>query len=527
MTLHGLSQGPPLDLAVIGGGVNGAGVARAAARAGLRVALFEADDFGFGTTWRSTKLIHGGLRYLEQGDVGLVRESLAERGRLLRERPWLVRPLRFLLPNLPWSRRPAWQLRIGLSAYDLLAGRSGLPRHRRVDSTKATQLVGGLAPEVAGAFTFFDARARSPERLALELVLEAREAGATVFNHARVVAIAAEGGRVTGLTVRQGEKSVEVPARTIVNAAGPWVDEIAGLAPGTQPGLDLTRGTHIVADLPDHGLRAAVISTARSDGRVFFAIPQGRSVLIGTTDERYEGPAGAVRPTAEDISYLLQEAQTLLPGEGIERTRVVYAYAGLRPLARGRAGHESEVSRRHQVLAYETSGGPAGLLGVTGGKLTTYRTVAADVLQAMGTRARADAPPSFDASGWRSAVDALPGDRDVRARLSAYGPRLADVIALGSHPVCALCGLIEGEIRHAFRQEAAVHLPDVLGRRTGTAWTRERGLCCVETAATIAAEEAGWSHWEGMREVTAYRDMVAFHLPAPETILPQASPGYE
>ncbi|WBL36064.1 FAD-dependent oxidoreductase [Tepidiforma flava] len=190
-----LAGGPPLDVAVIGGGINGAAIARAAAANGLRAALFEASDYGFGTTWRSTKLIHGGLRYLEHGDVGLVFESLRERAWLLATRPYLVRPQRFLLPLLPWTRRPAWQLRMGLATYDLLALYRGVPGHRRLSEARLRELAPYLPAEARGGFSFFDARVIAPERLTWELVREARQLGAACFNHCPVAAVEAPGAQ--------------------------------------------------------------------------------------------------------------------------------------------------------------------------------------------------------------------------------------------------------------------------------------------------------------------------------------------
>ncbi|MEO6397551.1 MAG: FAD-dependent oxidoreductase, partial [Tepidiformaceae bacterium] len=189
MTLETLAAGPPLDLAIIGGGINGCGIAEEAAARGLRVALFEADDFGFGTTWRSTKLIHGGLRYLEHGDVRLVFESLRERAWLLKTRPHLVKPQRFILPMLPWTRRPAWQLRLGLAAYDLLSLYRAVPSHRKLKDGRLHELASALPEETRGGFTFYDARVIAPERLALEMALEARQQGAVIQNHARVARV--------------------------------------------------------------------------------------------------------------------------------------------------------------------------------------------------------------------------------------------------------------------------------------------------------------------------------------------------
>ncbi len=513
VTLEALAGGPPLDVAIVGGGINGAGIFREAARAGLRAALFEADDFGFGTTWRSTKLIHGGLRYLEHGDVRLVRESLREREFLLRTRPHLVRPLPFLFPLLPWTRRPAWQIRAGLLAYDLLAWPRSLPGHRSFSAEEVRLRAPGIAPEQRGGFGFYDARCRAPERLALELVLEGVAAGGTAFNHARVTRILVEAGRVHAVEVEHGGARITVPAQTVVNAAGPWADivrEHAGA--GGRPLLDLTRGTHIVLERDERAPRAALISTARSDGRVFFVIPNDRTVLIGTTDVRYTGDPAAVRPERWEIEYLLDEANALLPGLGAREEDVRYAYAGLRPLRNSGARDESAVSRREALIDHGANGGPAGLYSVVGGKLSTARPLARRFLAAIGRRPAAEeAPPR--GSDWEEVHRSL--GQGAPRRLAAYGPLLADVVALGRDLLCDCCWTLAGEVRHAVRVELASTLSDVLLRRTGIAWLPCRGLDCAERVADVMAEECAWTAAEKERQLEAYRRDLRQHLPTP------------
>lgn len=512
MTLTELASGPPLDLAIIGGGINGAGIFAEAARAGLRVALFEAEDFGFGTTWRSTKLIHGGLRYLEHGDVRLVVETLREREWLLRTRPHLVEPLRFLFPVLPWTRRPRWQIHVGLAAYDLLAWRRSLPGHQRLAAAALRERFPALAAEQRGGFAFSDARCWAPERLAIELVLEGIEVGGFAFNHAAVARILTAGGRVTGVAVRSpsgGECAI--PARAVLNAAGPWADAVRSLAgePAEQPLLDLTRGTHIVVPAEEPLPRYALISTARSDGRVFFIIPQRDSYLIGTTDVRHEGDPGSVRPTPEEVEYLVAEAQALAPGLGVTRERVAYAYAGLRPLRRSGKGPEGAISRRHELVDHGRLGGVQGLYSATGGKLSTYRALGRELLQRLGVRPAPEPAPTA----------AAPAAEAPHPRLLQYGRRLADVLAAGREALCSRCGLLAGEVRHAVRAELAVTLSDVLLRRTGAAWSADRAEGCAPAAAAVMAEELGWDAAERERQLAAFRADLARHLPSPKEIV--------
>ncbi|MFN0094362.1 MAG: FAD-dependent oxidoreductase [Dehalococcoidia bacterium] len=497
--LRALAKGPPLDLAVIGGGINGCAIAREAAGRGLRVALFEQDDFGFGTTWRSTKLIHGGLRYLEHGEVGLVFESLRERAWLLRTRPHLVRPQRFLFPQLPWTRRPAWQLKVGLTAYDALAFRGALARHRRLGGAGTQRAEPGVAGEASGSFLFWDARAIAPERLALELALEAEGFGASVFNHARVSRIELTGGAVSAVEVVAGGESITVPAKAVVNAAGPWVDAVAALTGEQPPLLGATKGTHIVLELDRPLPQSAIFSTARSDGRVFFIVPQDGLLLIGTTDDRYGGAPGDVRPTREEAEYLLEEAGAVLPGFGFAAAQVRYAYAGLRPLPAAR-GVEASITRRHVVIDHGKRAGPEGLISVAGGKLSTFRPLANQVTGRFATGRHAP---------WPSA----PAGGPASGRLGRYGGASDGVAGLGSDLLCPHSGLVAGEVRHAVRAELAASVSDVSLRRTGASWASCRGRCCAAAVATIAGEELGWSAGERDASLAAFEAEVERHLP--------------
>ncbi len=517
--LAALSAGPPLDAVIIGGGINGCGIARELALRGLRVALFEKDDFGFGTTWRSTKLVHGGLRYLEHGDVRLVFESLHERAWLLKTRPHLVRPLRFFLPLLPWTRRPAWQLRAGLAAYDLLAMNRGVPGHRRIGTERLREYIPGLAGEAHGGFSFFDARLLAPERLALELALEARAAGAAVANHTAVTRIRAQDGHVSAVEVLHASGRYEVATRAVVNAGGPWVDAIARLTGGERPPLlDVTRGTHVVLETAEPPGRDAIFTTARSDGRVLFVVPQGRLLQVGTTDDRYSGDAGAIRPTSSDIDYLLEEAQTLLPGRSLSRAQVRYAYAGLRPLQRVAGGPEAAVSRRHALL--ETPGA-GGLYSVVGGKLSTFRPLADAVAARLGggTKPReVHREVHRDDGAWRERLRSSGLDHGARRRLTLLGRSAPDALALGAEVVDGDVGVLEGEVRWAIREELATTLSDIMMRRTGAAWGASRGLLSHRAVASIAAAELQWSPAEQEAQILGYERDVAFHLPSPREL---------
>ena len=520
MSLAEAANGLPLDVAIIGGGINGCAIAAECASRGLRTGLFEATDFGFGTTWRSTKLIHGGLRYLEHGDVRLVRESLRERAWLLRTRPYLVTPQRFVLPMLPWSRRPGWQVRAGLSAYDVLAGhRAGVPPHRGLTHARITELAPYL-PDVTGAgFSFFDARVHSPERLALEMAMSARANGAFVENHAKVTRISEQGGRVSAIEVEQGGKKHTIPVRVVVNAAGPWVDAVNALGglPRSEL-LGLTRGSHIVVELQEPPGHEAVFSTAKSDGRVFFAVPQGKLLLVGTTDDRYDGDPSATRATAADVDYLLAEAQELMPGRSITRDQIRYAYAGLRPLQRVAGGPEAAISRRHSVIDHAEHGGPAGMHSVVGGKLSTFRPLALEVAAMFSAARRPRKDDESRAPNWSTDLRSSGLPLSTKQHLRIYGPAIPEVLRLGQEPICEHAPAIEGEVRYVARMEQASTLADVMMRRTGISWASCRGLCCAETVAAIAGEELGWKGGERKRQLKAFREELDFHLPTVDSL---------
>jgi glycerol-3-phosphate dehydrogenase len=518
VNLGEFAGGPPLDLVIIGGGINGCSIAAEGARRGLRVALFEQDDFGFGTTWRTTKLIHGGLRYLEHGDVSLVFESLRERTWLLKTRPHLVVPQRFVLPILPWTRRPKWQLRAGLALYDMLALYRGVPGHRTLDDARMHGLMPGLAEETRGGFTFFDARVIAPERLALELALEAERDGAFIANHAPVTGIETTGGRVKAVVVEHAGERYEIPAAAVVNAAGPWVDAVNAVAEMPAPELlGVTRGTHVVFEMGEGLGHDAVFSTARADGRVFFAVPQGEQLLVGTTDERYDGQPGDIRPKADDVDYLLEEAQALLPGRGLTRDRIRYAYAGLRPLQKDKGGPEAAITRRHAVIDHGAEGGAAGLYSVVGGKLSTFWPLANDVLKAIdapkGGRGTIAAP-----EGWRAKLLAAGLPKPVLAHLRIYGSAVPQVVSGGTRVICEHAHAIEGEVGYAATHDHATTLSDLMMRRTGISWAACRGTCCAERVAEIAGGVLGWDEGERARQVAAWEADVARHLPTPASL---------
>src|SRR5215218_3798723 len=325
------------DLIVTGAGINGAGIARDAALRGLRVLVLDKGDVASGTTSWSTRLIHGGLRYLEHGEIGLVRESLREREHLLHIAPHLVRPLPLLLPIYRGDQRGRLLIRTGMLAYDVLSCGKSLPGHRMLDRAAALERAPGLAESgLLGAALFHDAQVEYAERLALENVLDARVHGAEVRTYQRVSEILRQDGRVTGVVgndVLTGE-SFRYMAPLVVNVAGPWVDEVlVGRNPGQWRRLiGGSKGSHIIVDPFPGAPRDALYAEARQDGRPFFIIPWNDLYLIGTTDTRYDGNLDTVMAEEWEIDLLLAETNRVIPSARLTGDCVRYTYAGVRPL---------------------------------------------------------------------------------------------------------------------------------------------------------------------------------------------------
>ncbi|GAB4374311.1 MAG: glycerol-3-phosphate dehydrogenase/oxidase [Deltaproteobacteria bacterium] len=372
-----------VDLAVVGGGITGSAVARDAALRGLSVALFEQGDFSSGTTSRSSRLIHGGLRYLEGFHIGLVRESLRERDWLFRRLPHLLRPLPILMPVYREDGRGMLRVRAGMLLYGLLARRSALPRPATLPVADTLRRVPGLRGEgLLGGALFHDYQLPVPERLVIENLLSAVEGGRVgggervfVRNYARVTGIdLGKGGCRLAVRDERSGRTETVSARLVVNATGPWTDRTRRLAGLRGDLLFPTKGIHLVLPGP---LPHALFVASPRDGRMFFLLPFGGDLLLGTTDTAFSGDPGAVEADPEEIAYLERGSLRVLPDSPLFSREALYAYAGVRPLLAGRGKTESRMSRKHKVFRE----GPAGrFLSVAGGKLTTFRAMARDAV---------------------------------------------------------------------------------------------------------------------------------------------------
>jgi glycerol-3-phosphate dehydrogenase len=368
------------DLLILGGGITGAGVALDAALRGLRVALIERGDFASGTSSASSKLVHGGLRYLEHGDFRLVYEALHERRRLLRNAPHLVRPLRFVVPFYEGTRVPPWKWRAGLVLYDVLAGRGNLHRSRGRTAERLGRDFPGLRRRgLRGGAEYSDAQV-DDARLCIEVMRTAALHGAVVANYVEALGFERAGGTVTAVRAldrtRGGE--LRVRARQVLNATGPWADAVRRLAgEGAGPLLKPTKGVHVVA--PGRGLDVAFLLLHPADGRVFFVIPWLGKTLIGTTDTECPGPPDGLSVTDAEVAYLLEGHNHYLEPP-LSAADLLGQFVGLRPLLGG-SGGPSERSREFQV-----SVGPTGLMTVAGGKYTTYRHMAEVITDAVAGR---------------------------------------------------------------------------------------------------------------------------------------------
>jgi glycerol-3-phosphate dehydrogenase len=555
------------DVLVIGGGITGAGVALDAASRGLRTALVERDDLASGTSSKSSKLVHGGLRYLQNGDVRLVYEALRERQRLLRNAPHLVKVLPFLIPVFEGkggiiSKRVARALGSAMWMYDLTGGLRIGRVHRRLERDAALAHMPTLGDRLAWAYLYYDAQA-DDARLTLTVARTAAlDFGATVVNHATVTAICKSGGRVTGAVVSMGAAGtggagtagngtggdgtggdgtdaagasgeVEVRARAVVNATGVWADDVRALDEGSHPGsIRPAKGIHIT--VPWHKVRndIAAVVPVRDDRRSIFVVPwagldgtiggEGSVTYIGTTDTDYHGDVDDPQCTADDVAYLLAAMNQTLR-EPLVEADVLGSWAGLRPLVRDAgSSRTADLSRRHRVLTSDS-----GMITVTGGKLTTYREMAEDAVDAAVAAVREPLPRRARRSRTRSlALRGASGWRDMRGLephlADRYGGDAAVVQAMIAADAALGEPLVPGlpyrkaEALYAVRYEMAITLDDVLARRTrARLLARDATAAAAADVAALIAPELGWSADRTADEVARYRAEAAHEREVP------------
>ena len=514
------------DVVVVGGGVTGAGVALDAATRGLRVVMVEQRDLGSGTSSRSSKLFHGGLRYLEQLNFSLVREALRERELMLtRIAPHLVKPVSFLYPlkHRFWERP---YVTAGLTLYDTMGGASSVPRHKQLSRSKALQLAPWLRKDaLAGALLYYDAQA-DDARHTMMVARTAASYGATVLSSAKVTGMQHAGERVVGVEVTDMEtgETAAVSARVVINCTGVWTDDIQKLAGGRgQFNVRASKGVHIV--VPRDRINSKTGMILRTEKSVLFVIPWGTHWIVGTTDTDWALDKAHPAASRADIDYILEHVNTVL-AIPLTHDDIEGVYAGLRPLLAGESEASSTLSREHAV------GRPQpGLVSIAGGKYTTYRVMAADAVDA----AMADLPsgvgpsvtteiPLVGAEGYRAMtnrVEHIARDRDlptwrVTHLLDRYGSLVQEVLAVADEDPSLLEPLpgaeeyLKLEIVYAVSHEGALHLDDLLSRRTRISIeAHDRGVQCAEAAAQLVAPILDWDERRVADEVAAYRARVA------------------
>jgi glycerol-3-phosphate dehydrogenase len=523
------------DVLVVGGGITGAGVALDAASRGLRTALVERDDFASGTSSKSSKLVHGGLRYLQQREVGLVYEGLAERQIALRNAPHLVRILPFLIPVLTKdgviSRRLARALGGALWMYDLTGGLRIGKRHKRVSSDQAVAHMQTLRPDrVAGGYLYYDAHT-DDARLTLTLCRTAAAHGAVVANYAAVTSIRKDGkGRVSGARVQADGDEVDVRADVVVNAAGVWTDEVRALDEPSHPhSIRPAKGIHITVPWSKVRNDIAVVVPVAKDRRSVFVVPWGDLTYVGTTDTDYDGSLDDPECTPDDVGYLLRALNAVIT-DPVREDDVLGTWAGLRPLLRAAANDRTaDLSRRHAVRRSE-----GGLVTVMGGKLTTYRRMAADTVNEVDAllgkrrRCRTKRLKLIGAAGYDDPAETNEPSRHehLAHRYGTEGAAVEALVdrepALGEQLVPGL-PYLKAEAVHAVRNEMARTLDDVLSRRTrARLLARDDSAAAAEDAAALVGRELGWDDAERARQVKEYRAAVAAERDAanlPETAL--------
>ncbi|MQA93524.1 MAG: FAD-dependent oxidoreductase [Streptosporangiales bacterium] len=526
-----------LDVLVVGGGIVGAGTALDAVTRGLSVGLVEARDFASGTSSRSSKLIHGGLRYLEQRDFDLVREALGERALLLqRIAPHLVRPVPFLYPltHRAWERG---YVGAGIGLYDILGfslgNTRGLPHHRHLTRTRALRIMPALKKDsLIGAVQYWDAQV-DDARYVVTVLRTAATYGAHIASRVQAIGFLREGEHVTGVRVRdlEGGTEFDVRAKQVVNATGVWTDDIQALVGGRgQIHVRASKGIHLL--VPRDRIHSATGLILRTELSVLFVIPWGRHWIIGTTDSDWDLDKAHPAASRSDIDYLLEHVNNVL-NVPLSRDDVEGVYAGLRPLLSGESDETSKLSREHTV-AHPVP----GLVLIAGGKYTTYRVMARDAVDAVAHGLDASVPPSCTDAIPLSGADGFLALWNARRRLAAqsglhrarvehllqrYGSMVEDIFALIESdpslgkPLTGADDYLRAEVVYAASHEGARHLDDVLSRRThASIETWDRGLAAADETARLMAGPLGWGEDQIEREVTYYAKRIEAERAAQE-----------
>ncbi len=503
-------DGKAFDVIIIGGGVTGAGIARDAAMRGLSVALVEARDFASGTSSRSSKMIHGGLRYMAQGDLGLVAEAASERKAIERVAPHLTRLTPFVIPSK--NAAVTAKLRAGMWAFEKLGG---VPKDRRHAVWSRADLMArepSLATDDLSGAVVYPEYLTDDARLTLANVRSAAAHGARVLSYAPVVSILTEGGKASGVEVDDGltgdKARARVHGRLIINAAGPWVDAIRSLEdPGADVRLKLSKGIHLVVPSARLPVARTIIMPA-ADRRSVFAVPKGEMTYLGTTDTFYPDADYWPKITGQDVDYLLAAAALRFTIDPLTRADIASAWSGVRPLVAQEGKSASEISRKDEIWT-----GPSGVLSIAGGKLTAYRMMAERVVD------MAQAALGLKVTAARTATESLVGgDLDVEALTLVQGERLVGLYGAEATLIADVGGGPAAEATHAVLNEGALTLEDYWVRRSARAWfDRDGGLAALAPAAKAMGALLGWSAAQTESQIETCKVLRVNNLAALET----------
>jgi glycerol-3-phosphate dehydrogenase len=535
-----LIQQTNYDVIIIGGGINGAGVARDAALRGLKTILIEKEDFAGGSSSWSTRLIHGGLRYLEYFEFPLVREALKEREVLLRTAPHLVKPLLLTIPIYGDRSRPFWKIWAGMILYDVFSFDKTLPLHRMLPKAKFKQLFRSLDRDrLSGGAQYYDGQVALAERLCLENIISAQNAGATVLNYVEVTELPIEGDRLNQIVCRDrltGETFTVSgsPQAIVVNTSGPWVDRVCQLGNKGDDNpiaktkkMGGTKGSHIVVDpFPGAPVGSSLYVEAKSDGRPFFIVPWLDKYLIGTTDLPFQGNLDRVKADNDEIDYLLQETNFIIPTAKLSRQDIVFTYSGVRPLPNAEGKKPGSITRKHIIYDHSKEG-VQNLISLIGGKLTTYRNVGEEMVDKILKKTKqGDRPCKTDTLPLPGCI--LPDDRRIQQAITdygrvvsikaidhlfnTYGARALEVLALTkdnpelARPIAPDLPDIKAQIVYAVESEFAHSLVDILRHRTTLAINGNYGLDLLPVITETLEKYCGWSWEQCDRAGTEYRE---------------------
>ncbi len=527
------------DVIIIGGGINGAGVARDAALRGLNTILVEKNDFASGSSSWSTRLIHGGLRYLEYFEFPLVRESLKEREVLLHTAPHLVNPLQLTIPIYRDRSRPYWKIWAGMILYDVFSFDKTLPVHRMLPKAKFQQLFRSLdAENLIGGSQYYDGQVTLAERLCLENIISAQNAGATALNYVEVTELPIKESRITEVVCKDklsGESFTISgnPDTVIINTAGPWIDKVCQL--GSKAGQKSpigktkknggTKGSHIVVGQFPGAPGSTLYVEAKSDGRPFFIVPWLGMYLIGTTDIPYNNDLDNLKADNAEIDYLLRETNSIIPTAKLTRNEIKFTYSGVRPLPNSEGKKPGSITRKHIIFDHRQEG-VNNLLTLIGGKLTTYRNVGEEIVDAIFKRMKRS-PKSCQTDSLPLPGSILPSDRRIQQAIddygstlsvktidhlfSVYGAKALEILAL-TRENPALGELLSSElpdikaqIVYAINSESAHTLVDILRRRTTLAMNGHYGMDLLPVVTETLQQYCGWTKEQSDRACADYR----------------------